>query len=129
MMQNPTLGLDNRVKTCSKQRMRLVVFPTRMFFAAYRPLPIRKPLSIESERGFLRSCRCGDRYFTWTGVQVGSTQPFQIFLVSFAFFMILSSSLGFFIAATAAFFPSFDSRVNDLGFFNNRRRDDCGMGI
>lgn len=31
-------------------------------------------------------------YFTWIGVQVGSTQPFQVFLVSFAFLMILSSS-------------------------------------
>ena len=44
-------------------------------------------------QGFLWSCRFRDPgYFTWIGVQVGSTQPFQVFFVSFAFLMVLSSS-------------------------------------
>jgi hypothetical protein len=32
-------------------------------------------------------------YLAWIGVQVGSTQPFHLFFVSFTFFMVLSSSL------------------------------------
>jgi len=46
-------------------------------------------------------------YFTWIGVQVGSIQPFHIFLVSFAFFMIVFSSLDkLFVPAVAFLFFS-----------------------